>query len=85
MCVLTVSVKVVLELSDGRRDLQSEVEDLLLALEADVLGPSDHTREVAGGLDILADTEVTRALLDEGVLCKVRSCDARRTSVRNFE
>lgn len=35
-----VAVKGVLELSDGRWDLQAEVEDLLLALQADILWPS---------------------------------------------
>jgi len=30
----------------------------------------DHAREVAGGLDILADSEVSRSLLKEGVLRK---------------
>jgi hypothetical protein len=65
---LTVAVENVLELSDGRRDLQPEVEDLLLALETDVCGPSHHARQVALGLDVLTDTEVLGALLEEGVL-----------------
>jgi hypothetical protein len=65
---LTVAVENVLELSDGRRDLQPEVEDLLLALETDVRGPSHHARQVALGLDVLANTEVLGALLEEGVL-----------------
>lgn len=64
----TVAVKDVLELSDRRRDLEAEVEDLLLALKTDVLRPSDHAAKVAGGLDILTDTEVSRPLLDERVL-----------------
>jgi hypothetical protein len=63
-----VAVQDVLELSNRRWDLQAEVEDLLLALKTDILGPSDHAREVAFGLDVLADTEVTGALLDERVL-----------------
>lgn len=68
-CVcLTVSVKDVLELSDGRWDLQSEVEDLLLSLKSDILWPSDHAGEVAGGLDVLADAIVAGTLLDERVL-----------------
>jgi len=44
------------------------VEDLLLALETDIFGPFDHARQVSSGLDILADTEVSGALLDERVL-----------------
>jgi hypothetical protein len=63
-----VAVEDVLELGDGRGDLQAKVEDLLLALKADILGPLHHARQVAAGLDVLADTEVARALLDERVL-----------------
>lgn len=63
-----VLVENLLELGDRRGDLQAEVEDLLLALETDVLGPLDHAREVALGLDVLADTEVARTLLKERVL-----------------
>ena len=63
-----VLVEDVLELSQRRRDLQAHLKDLLLALEADVLGPLDHAGDIALGLDVLADTEVAGALLDEGVL-----------------
>jgi hypothetical protein len=35
-----VAVEGVLELGDRRRDFQAHVKDLLLTLEADVLGPS---------------------------------------------
>jgi hypothetical protein len=64
----TVAVKHVLELRERRRDLQPEVEDLLLALKADVLWPLHHAREIALGLDVLADAIVARALLEERVL-----------------
>lgn len=57
-----------LELRDRWRDLQPEVEDLLLALETDVLRPPHHTGEVAGWLNVLADAIVAGTLLDEGVL-----------------
>jgi len=63
-----VAVEGLLELSDGRGNLQAHVEDFPLALEPDICGPSHHTREVALGLDVLADAEVPRALLDEWVL-----------------
>ncbi len=63
-----VAVENVLELCDRRWDLQSEVEDLLLALETDILGPLHHTRKVSSWLDVLTDTEVTAALLNERVL-----------------
>lgn len=74
MCALTVAVSNVLELSNRRGDLQTEVEDLLLALETDVRRPPDHATEVALGLDILADTEVLGALLEERVLPLIRAC-----------
>jgi hypothetical protein len=64
-CVL---VEDVLELRDGRGHLQAHGQDLLLALEADIFGPLHHAREVALGLDVLADTEVSRSLLEERVL-----------------
>jgi len=63
-----VLVENVLELGESRGNLQAHLKDLLLALEADVLGPLDHAAHVALGLDILADTEVTGTLLEERVL-----------------
>jgi hypothetical protein len=63
-----VAVQGALELSDGRRNLEAEVQDLLLALKADILGPLDEATEVALGLHVLANAEVTGAALDEGVL-----------------
>jgi len=73
-----VAVENVLELSNRRWDLQSHVEDLLLALKADILGPLHHTRKVSSGLDVLTDTEVTGTLLDERVLCCLLSCTSFR-------
>lgn len=63
-----VAVEDVLELGQRRGDLQAHLKDLLLALEADILGPLNHAGHVALGLDVLADTEVARAALDERVL-----------------
>jgi hypothetical protein len=63
-----VGIEDVLELSDRRWDLQSEVEDLLLALETDILGPLHHTREVSSRLDVLTDAIVAATLLDKRVL-----------------
>ena len=40
----------VLELVDGRRDLQALEDDLLLALEAHVGRPLDHAADLTGGL-----------------------------------
>ena len=67
----TVAISNVLELGNRRGNLQAHVEDLLLALEANVCGPSDHAGDIALGLDILADTEVLGALLDERVLASL--------------
>ena len=56
------------ELIDSWRNFEAEVEDLALALETDVCGPFDHAREVAAGLDVLADAEVAGTFFDERVL-----------------
>ena len=63
-----VPVEGVLELSDGWGNLEAEVQDLLLALQTDVLGPLDETAKVTLGLDVLANAEVAGASLDERVL-----------------
>ncbi len=63
-----VLVEDVLELGQGRGDLEALVEDNLLALEADVFGPLDEPGQVSGHLDRLSDAEVLGALLEEGVL-----------------
>jgi len=78
----TVAVGNVLELRNRRWDLQAHVEDLLLALEADVCGPSHHATEVALGLDVLADAEVLGALLDERILALLELATA--TWVRGY-
>jgi len=65
-----VAVESILELSDCGRDFEAEVENLLLALQADVLWPLHHTREVALGLDILTDAEVAWSLFEKRVLRK---------------
>lgn len=51
-----------------RGNLQAHLEDLLLALKTDILGPLNHAGEVSLGLDVLADAVVAGALLDERVL-----------------
>ena len=63
-----VAVKDVRELGDSGGDFKTEVEDFLLALQADVFGPFYHAREVAAGLDVLTNTEVAWAFFDERVL-----------------
>jgi hypothetical protein len=49
-----VLVEGVGELRDGGGHLEALVQDDLLALEADVLGPLDEARQVGLGLDVLA-------------------------------
>lgn len=66
----SVTVEGVLELSNSRRDLETEAQDLLLALQLNILGPLDEAGQVALRLDVLANTEVARALLEERVLSK---------------
>jgi hypothetical protein len=64
----SVAIEGVRELRDGRRDFETHVEDLALALETDVFGPFHHAREIALGLDVLADAEVAWAAVDEWIL-----------------
>lgn len=66
-----VLVENVGELGDRRGNLDAHLENLLLALETDILGPLNHAGQVTLGLDVLADTVVARAALDEGVLSGV--------------
>lgn len=54
------------ELVDLGRNLQSLQQHSLLTLDADVLGPLDHTSNVHLGLDVVADLEVARILREEG-------------------
>jgi hypothetical protein len=42
------------ELVDSRGDLETLLQDSLLALETDVLGPLDEAGQVTLGLDVLA-------------------------------
>lgn len=55
------------ELVDRGRDLEPGLQDGLLPLETDVLGPLDEAGQVALGLDVLTDAEVARALLEQRV------------------
>lgn len=63
-----VAVEGRVELGDGGRDFEAEIEDLTLALEAYVFGPLYHARQVAAWLDVLSNAEVAGAFFDEGVL-----------------
>lgn len=63
-----VAVEGLRELGDRWWDLQAHVEDLALALKADILGPLHHARQVARGLDVLANAIVAWAALNERVL-----------------
>lgn len=46
------------ELRDGGRDLQALVEDDLLALKANILGPLDEAGQVGLGADVLAYVQI---------------------------
>lgn len=63
-----VAVENLLELGERRGNLQAHVEDLLLALKTDILGPLNHAAEVSLRLDVLADAIVAGTLLEERVL-----------------
>jgi len=63
-CLLVQSLG---ELVDWWRDLQPGLQNCLLPLETDVLGPFDKVAQVPLGLDVLADAERLGALLKERV------------------
>eukprot|EP00960_Hanusia_phi_P075655 768452-Hanusia_phi.AAC.10 len=56
------------KLVDCRRDLETLVQHPALALETNVLRPLYEAGKVLLGLDIVANAEVLRSLLEEGVL-----------------
>lgn len=53
------------ELGNRRRHLQALVQEALLALEADVLGPAHETGQIALRLDVTTDAKVARPALKE--------------------
>ena len=55
------------ELVDWWRNLQPGLEDGLLPLETNVLGPFDEVGQVTLGLEILADAKRPGPLLEQGV------------------
>ena len=56
-----------MELVNCWGNLKTGLEDGLLALEPDVLGPFDETAQIPLGLDVSTDAEVTCAFLEERV------------------
>jgi len=60
-------VKSLAELVDGRRDLQSGLENGSLSLKLDVFWPSDESGQVSFWLDISADSEVFSSFLEQWV------------------
>ena len=73
-----VAVEGVGELSDSRWDLEAHVQDLALALQTNVLWPLHHAGKVAAWLDVLADTIVAWAALDERVLRTISILEVSR-------
>jgi len=61
-------IQSLVELMDGWGNLQTLLKHSLLALKADVLRPTDEARQIAFGLDILADSIIAWAALEERVL-----------------
>lgn len=53
------------ELSNSRRHLQALIEEALLALETNVLGPTHKAGEIAPGLEIATDAKVARPALEQ--------------------
>ncbi len=56
------------ELVDSRGGLQALVQDSPLALKANILGPPHKPRDIALGLNAVANAEVLRPLLEERAL-----------------
>ena len=57
-----------MELGNCGGHLESLVENTLLTLDANVLGPLHESGEVSLWLDVTSQSEVTRVLLEERVL-----------------
>ena len=62
-----MTIKSGVELVDCRRDPQPGLEHNLLSLESDVLGPSNESGQISGGLDILTNSKVSGSLLKQRV------------------
>lgn len=60
-------VKSLRELVDGRRNLESLLEDGSLSLKFDVFWPSDESGQVSFWLDILSNSKVLGSLFEEWV------------------
>ena len=56
-----------MELVNCWGDLQTGLEDSLLTLKPDVLGPFDETAQISLGLDVSTDAEVACAFFKERV------------------
>ncbi len=63
---------------DKRRSLETLVENAALALKSHVLRPLDEAREIALGLNIVANSEVLGLLLEERVLLLLSALLCRR-------
>jgi len=56
-----------LEMVYWRWDFQTLIQDRLLSLQSDVLGPTNETRQVSLGLDVLTDPEILGTLFEERI------------------
>lgn len=57
----SIAIEGIRELGNGRRNLETHVEDLPLPLQTYVFWPFYHARKIALWLDILTDSEIARS------------------------
>lgn len=62
-----------MELRNGRGNLESLVQNTLLSLNADVLGPLHEPGQVSLWLDVTAQSEVAWVLLEQRALVRART------------
>lgn len=75
--ITSALLKSVSELSNCRRDLQALVQDLALALQADILRPLNIAGQIDTLSDLLTNTEVLLSGLEEWVLLGISSLSGR--------
>merc|ERR1719321_2359490 len=69
-----------IELVDGWRHLQPHQHDLLGSLQANILWPLDEASQVALGLQITTQAEVSRCLFKEWILLHLLLCGLPKRS-----
>ena len=64
-----IALNCAVELGNGWWDLKALHKNTLLALNADVLGPSDEAGEVSLWLDVTSNSKVAYVLFEQRILC----------------